>query len=952
MPRFPHIFLVLAMVPAGGIASEEFEFFEKKIRPVLAEKCFRCHSAESRKLKGGLQLDHREHMLAGGDTSPAIRPGDVEASLLVESIRYGNDDLQMPPKGRLGPEVVADFEKWIAGGAAWPEEPAPRRGEGSGDESFDLRNRYEEHWSWRPVVKPESPAVKLADWPRDELDRFVLARIEEAGLRPAEEAAASVWLRRVYFDLIGLPPTENQLAAFLEDVANAGSGYREKAVDELLDSPHFGEKWARHWMDLVRYADTYGHEFDYPINGSHEYRDYLVRAFNADVPYDLFAREHIAGDLLSEPRRHPEEEFNESILGTGFWFFHEATHAPTDVLGNEADIMDNQIDVFGKSFLGLTVSCARCHDHKFDAISTKDYYAMTAYLHASARQDYPLDVGRVREKTRARLEEMKRRADGMLDRAGPVTPGSSEVREGETVFEDFSGESVPDTWSATGHAFAASGNAKGVRFDEKNPLTIPGTMDSGLFGRNQVGILRSPTFTIETDQIHVLARAEASAIRLIIDNYQMAKFNALLFRGTFVKSADTEGKFQWFTIAGDLKKYRGHRAYLEFTDAGGGEIVIDEIRFSNQKGAPPVPAYPPVSSGPGIPETALAVVREGEKLASGLPAPRYAVAMAEGTPEKAHVYIRGSHRNLGEEVPARFLEALGGKDGSRLDLANQVVSPDNPLTSRVIVNRVWHHIFGKGIVPTVDDFGPMGRPATQPELLDWLAADFVENGWSIKALIRKLVLSSTYRQASEPHPELASETVATTDPANDLLHRMPIRRLTGEAIRDSILAVSGQLDPTLFGSPVPTHRTEFMTGRGGRKSGPLDGAGRRSVYGAVYRNFLSPFMLTFDVPSPFGPKGRRSVSNVPAQALVLMNDPFVIEQSRLWAEGIAEQTIEDSEKVDRMFIAALGRRPTAAEWYRLQSHLAGENSGGADPLETWANLAHVIFNMKDFIYIR
>ncbi|MEN8714922.1 MAG: DUF1549 domain-containing protein, partial [Verrucomicrobiales bacterium] len=559
MRKLIHIALLSSTL--FGVAesrAEGNEFFEKKIRPVLAEKCYQCHSAKAEKLKGGIQLDHLQHILAGGDTGPAIEPGDAEKSLLIESIRYGNDDLQMPPKGKLSPEIVADFEKWINDGAVWPEEPVPQR-DGSGkEEVFDLQKRYEEHWSWRPVSKPRLPSIDQVDWPKAGADHFVLAKIEERDFRPAEAADRSTWFRRVHFDLTGIPPSREQWEEFLaDDSADA----KEKAVDSLLASPHFGEKWARHWMDLVRYAETYGHEFDYPIEGAHEYRDYLIRALNEDVPYDLFVKEHIAGDLLPEPRKNPKNHFDESVLGTGFWYLHEATHAPTDVLANEADIMDNQIDVLGKSFLGLTVSCARCHDHKFDAISTKDYYAMTAYLHASARQQVLIDVDRTREKTAADLVAKKQKADALFKHPVEKVQLSVPVREGERVYEGFREGTLPDGWSKTGEAFSGTGGS-GIRFQSDDPHTYPGVMDSGLLGKRQVGILRSPTFTIESDFIHILTKSEKSHVRIIVDNYQMGRFNALLFRGMHHDNLDTKGAFEWKSLAGNLKKYVGHKAYL------------------------------------------------------------------------------------------------------------------------------------------------------------------------------------------------------------------------------------------------------------------------------------------------------------------------------------------------------------------------------------------------------
>ena len=1023
---------------------EQVEFFETQVRPILVEHCYECHSAESGEIEAGLRLDSKPGWQSGGDSGPAVLPGDASKSLLIHAVRYEEDVVSgMPPDSKLPDKQIALLEKWVTMGAPDPRTQQSPPGE-SMVESFDLQKRFREHWSWRPITSPAPPRVADSSWPLNDIDKFVLRRIEDAGLAPAPTADRAVWLRRVYFDLIGLPPTESQLAEFLADEADDA---HQRVVDDLLGSVHFGEKWARHWMDLVRYAETYGHEFDYPIRFAHEYRDYLIRAYNADVPFDQFVREHIAGDLIAQPRIDPASGINESVIGTGFWYFHEATHAPTDVLANEADIVDNQLDVFGKAFLGLTVACARCHDHKFDAISTADYYALSAHLQSSCRQDVPLDAGGTRAKALPRIRSLLGEAQTQLtsaeidvpapvemfdvanelllrrDSAEEITripdewiaaaadahrldsrrlnrwvgaiqsgpPPRARAAKDSVLFEDFESGAFPDGWSTSGLAFTPVGSDLRLRAD--GSIANPGTIDSGVSGKKQTGILRSPTFEIAATQIHVRMRATADVtVRVIIDNYHMAHFNALLFKQTYLndKATDTGGQWIWKSLANDLRKYVGHKAFLEFVDEGDGDIAIDEIRFSERK--PRADSRGEIATAGELREpwrNGINAIRRGRStplirwmvrnglvdveqlsadagralseartIADSLPAPRFAVAMAQGTPEDAFVYVRGNHATLGDRVPARTLEALGSHPGTRLDLADQITSRDNPLTARVFVNRVWHHLMGRGIVPSVDDFGPQGEPPSHPELLDWLASEFVADDWSVKRLIRRVVLSQTYRQDAVADPSLDIEKIATVDPTNSLLYRMRIRRLPSESIRDAILLVSGRLDPKPFGPSVPTHRTPFMSGRGARASGPLDGNGRRSIYLSIYRNFLSPFMLTFDMPNPFGPKGRRSQSNVPAQALTLMNDPLVIQQSETWAKRIFDAAPEGAAPTDRARVAAMVRQAHGIEasegqldqllaFLRLQASQYGDSDQRA-----WADLGHALFNMKAFYFLR
>ncbi len=455
------------LLPAAATAQDDgaaqLEFFEREIRPIIHNNCYECHSVQAGKQKGGLLLDSKWGWETGGDSGPAIIPGNLDASLLIDAVRRTETTVDaMPPKSILSSDAISKLEQWVKMGAP---DPRPKvESEVALVEEFDLKGRFEEHWCWRPVQSPEPPAVQQADWPSHPIDNFVLARVEAAGLVPAEPADQRTWLRRVYFDLIGLPPTPEQIAEFLEQ------GSKEQVVDELLASPHFGEKWARHMLDLVRYAETCGHEFDYPIPHAHRYRDYVIRALNADVPYDDFIREHVAGDLLQQPRLHPDTHTNESIIGTGFWYLHEATHAPTDVRQDEADHLNSQIDVFTKTFQALTVACARCHDHKFDAISTADYYALTAYIKGSCRTEFPLDPHAQTALANAHLQELRVQATEGLRQisSDAIGPGASLLAAIELIrdeqanrrdrdpwagelFEDF--DSGYDGWTIEGGAF-------------------------------------------------------------------------------------------------------------------------------------------------------------------------------------------------------------------------------------------------------------------------------------------------------------------------------------------------------------------------------------------------------------------------------------------------------------------------------------------------------------------
>lgn len=937
-------------VLASDIDADAIAFFESEVRPILVEHCYECHSDDTDEPEGGLRLDSRSGWQLGGDSGPALVPGDVEESLIIDAVRHSENVVSaMPPSSKLSLKQIDALERWVAGGAV-----DPRDGVTSAQaKAFDWQSRFDDHWSWRPVrsvAVPDSDAFAASSSP---IDRFIGRKIDDAGLRPALPADRPTWLRRVTFDLTGLPPTIDEIQDYVADESATAD---QHVVDRLLSSPAFGETWARHWMDLIRYAESHGHEFDYPIENAHHYRDYLIRAFNADVPYDQLIREHLAGDLIGNPRIDPATLWNESVTGTGFWYLHEATHAPTDVRQHEADIIDNQIDVLSKTFLGLTVSCARCHDHKFDAISTKDYYALSAYIQSSARQNYPQDTGGKIASDTSTIRQLLADASESIEADALPEKASPE----QDCFVDFHGPSLPPGWSTTGLAFEAIGGQPMVSVS--GDLAFPHTIDSGRCGTRQVGTLRSPTFTISTEKIHVLMKANAGTMaRVVIDHFDMVTRHELLFRGTLLKgkTIETNGKWAWKSFGNDLKKYVGRRAYLEFIDEGPGSIAIDRVIFRDDD-APKDASVAMLEVE--LNSTARELASQAKPIADRLVQPDWVIAMADGTVEMAPVAIRGNPHNEGAPVPARTLSALGAElasgTHSRLGLANSIASSDNPLTSRVVVNRLWHHLFGRGIVPTTDDFGPQGQPPSHPQLLDWLASDFVRDGWSIKRSIRQMVLSETYRQSSIAHPENDSQRIATADPTNQTLHRMPVRRLNAEAIRDAIMAISGRLDTTAFGPSVPTHHTEFMQGRGKRDSGPIDGDGRRSVYLSVDRNFINPFFLTFDMPTPFGPQGRRSRSNVPAQSLAMMNDPLVKLQAERWADDIMqEDDATNEQKIDRLFLQATATPPANQQRRQLVQFLEEQSAayGAEDGVifqQAWVDLAHTILNLKSFTFLR
>ena len=1107
---------VSAQVPASSAgpespAAEQAEFFESTIRPLLADNCHACHSSRVDTPFGGLRLDSRAGLLAGGDSGPAIVPGRPAESALVQRL-HGRPVL-MPPTGPLGDDEIAALTRWVALGAPWPA-AAATAGADPPDPSapFDLPARRRTHWAWQPVQAVDPLAVDGEAWPATPVDRFILAALDEAGLAPAPDADRAALTRRLSFDLRGLPPTPAEIARFAGD--DSPSAYAD-LVDRYLDSPHFGERWARHWMDLFRYSESHGSEGDPDIPFAWRYRDYLIRAFNDDVPYDQLIREHLAGDLLPDPRLAADGRTNESMIGPANFRLVEHGYQPVDPWEDRVKWTDNQVDVASKAFLGLTVSCARCHDHKFDAISQKDYYSFFGTLYGARPTMRPVDSQAVLETNRdalaalksdihglladawsaaaesvgdellAALEPKTGESDGAEDAAGaesvdepdavpaPDPASGSVLAAWQAVAEvdaadfprawselrahwnaeiadreRFNAEHFEPRWDLTGADYAEMvGHGTGrteapsrpgeFAIERRGDLLLNGIYPGGaythLLSTKHPGVIQTPSFRIDSDYISFRAMGgDLSFVQLIIENYSVPRGGIYHLR--YSPKQDEMSWAQW-----DTEFWKGFTGYIEFatqddatrfqldpvdsglrhrpTRQGDGRSFIGASRivFHDEKRTPQETVVPILSllgddateAAPASREELAALigrlaaeavtawrddrlterqavfldefvradllprsleelvelrapVAEYRLLERDVPVARRVPGVIDEAAPDQPLLVRGSHRNLGEVVPRGFLTAVDNRPYPepglvRLHLAEAVAAPDNPLTARVAVNRAWRYLFGYGIVRTVDNFGRLGALPSHPELLDYLAAGFVDDGYSMKGLVRRLVRSRAYRMSSQ-----TSARAAEIDPSNRLLQHANLRRLDAEAIRDAMLSVSGRLDPTLYGPSVPVHYAarRGMT-EGDPNNGPVDGDGRRSIYQEIRRNAHNPFLEVFDLPKPATTRGQRDTTNVPAQSLALLNSPFVIGQAAEWGRRLAEgEAASIDGRIAHMFVKTLARPASEAERARIVDYLnAVAAERGVDPslllydAAVWQDVAHSLFNLKEFIFI-
>lgn len=1114
--------LSATLLPLWTTRADDFEFFEKHIRPVLVDKCYQCHSAESKKAKGGLLLDTKDGLLKGGDTGPALVPGDPEKSLLIKAIRYTDKDLQMPPKDkRLADAQIADFVTWVKTGAPDPR-IANEKVAGTNNPTPDL-TAARRQWAFHKPEDPTVPVVKNQRWAKTPVDHFILARLEDKGLSPAPPADKRTLIRRATFDLIGLPPTPKEIEDFLND--NAPDAFA-KVVERLLASPHYGERWGRHWLDVVRYTDSLdsrgvGGEGDIPE--SYRYRDWVVNAFNQDMPYDKFVQEQIAGDLLQP--NDPERIDTNGIIATGMYAIGNWGNGDADKDKILTDIADDQVDVTGRAFLGLTLACARCHDHKFDPISTADYYSMAGIFFSShilpkltpkgqgetllfIPLASPAELDR-RQKREARIAELEKQittdTDAQLADLGKkmlsqsadylTAVGDYENRIGKApqlTVASFIGEQpesfrpspelfqqwlnelgfgdvkllariTHDFMDKPGlHVLRNSNNADtpsgvinasdktvsfstitmppmsvaihpsptaGVAASWTSPLTgtieikgrvadadpncgdgidwhieikrangvseiASGTIPNGGMqpfsdGKNATNLKALKINAGETLSLIIGPKAEYSCDTTIIElelvDSNDPKHSWSLTKDLTTRAGDGKNPYpdafghedvwriydtlgqsplgelasgsplaKWFaavkahTARTDLRATAEEvqRALLatDATNSTVGKLYGD---LANPRGAFWAGMPNPEKYFPAQAQKPLEAARaELAMLKKDTPPP---LAKAHGlqdggVPESPHagvhdvkVHIRGRYDRLGELAPRGFPRVLAGDDrksiskgSGRLELAKWIASPDNPLTARVMVNRIWQHHFGEGIVRTPNNYGKLGTPPTHPELLDYLAHRFIESGWSIKAMHRAIMLSAAYQQSSVPLP-----ATLKADPDNLLFGHMNRRRLEAEALRDSLLSVNGKLNLATGGPSIRDLNTD-----------------RRTLYVMTIRSDRATYQFLFDAADPNAIVEKRIDSTVAPQALFLLNHPFTVAQTKALAERLLKEAPGDDKAKINWAYELLYGRPARKDEVRIGlKALAQFRTGSKEKNSEWEQYCQVLVCTNEFIYV-
>jgi hypothetical protein len=1032
-------------------------FFEKHIRPIFARQCLGCHSASSQPVMGGLRLDVRDLAMQGGTRGPAIVPGKTADSLLLKAIRHTAGPLRMPPGPKMKDSDVALIAQWIEMGAPW--------GASTGAAAKGEPRKF---WAFIPPHTPAIPTVRNQDWVKSPIDAFLLSALEEKGLRPARPADKRTLIRRASYDLTGLPPTPAEVDSFLNDASPEAFA---KVVDRLLASPRYGERWGRHWLDVARYADSNGLDENLVYKNAFRYRDYVIASFNKDKPFDQFIQEQIAGDLL--PATDDLETQFERWTATGFLSLGAKMLAEDDPVKMEMDIVDEQLDTTARAFLGLTVGCARCHDHKFDPISQAEYYALAGIFRSSRTMDNFKVVAKwheyvlAPEEDRDRLAaheanieakragiakivkaENERLADTAMNRVGAYLLAAAHVQRDEQIqvapIESAPGAIVRDASSYDAGNIPRTLERKkaNVPKDTQGPFFAEYNIDAPADGEYQIDVLDqergSGTADLWVNGVWVRKGAEPIQNRAASPEVDGWSYLAIvpLKRGANTIRLEHAARFPYFSkllvarntlatvpltpvqVAGRysvnpgilqqvvdyLKSSTGATASVLYAwDIQRAEASLSgwsspvarlfssdslkspealaaryETLFQQALRAGATSTDPALKSlyeflkekfGPfRAPDDARryytadarqrlsALEKELKQLEAATPDLPRAMGVTEGEKiEDLAIHIRGSHWTLGEKVPRGFLRVIGdgeqpklsASESGRLQLARWITKSDHPLTSRVAVNRIWRGHFGRGIVPSTDNFGRLGeKPSNQP-LLDWLAVHFVERGWSIKAMHRLIMLSNAYQMSSN-YDARAGEI----DPENVLLYRMPRRRLEAEAIRDGILAVSGELTDVTGGSILKYKDRQYVANTANRGEIDYDRP-IRSVYLPIVRSSMYDVFQAFDLPDPTMSTGDRNATVVAPQALFMMNSSLILTHSRNMAAGLLKrQDLDDSARVRDAWQRTLSRPPTPEEVDRALTFVNQmEREWQGDRAKAWQSFCKSLLSSNEFIYL-
>ncbi|MEM6689333.1 MAG: DUF1553 domain-containing protein [Planctomycetota bacterium] len=951
--RWVFAFCIPLLLANSSEADERLAFFESKIRPVLIEHCYECHAIEETDEAGGsLWLDSSNGMMDGGDSGPAIVPGNVEASLLVSAMRY--ESTEMPPDGRLPDETIADFEKWIRDGAFDPRE----------SDSIDRRKGHridieagKEFWSFKPIelqVFKTPPSHLEEDW----IDVCIDDRLASAGITSSSLTRPDILLRRLCYDLTGLPPSLALQRRFESDPSEESYS---QIVNELLSAPEFGQHWARHWMDVARYADSNGSDFNATYHEAYRYRDWLIEAFNADTPFDRMIRMQVAGDLL--PAKTDSERYN-NVVATTFLMLGTKMLSERDKAKLELDVVDEQVDTIGRGFMGLTMGCARCHDHKFDPIPTEDYYAMAGILAASMTlngesQEYVSTFNRMRLPTSEQHREQRRQYNSELRKLeSRRNAKKKEIQKLQEQLEaELEGVVVDDQqaiktgkWTDSkiyrhyvGKGYVHDGNAG----DGNASIRFEAELDPGIY---EIRVAFSPGGT----------RASVVPVRVdTVDGTVDAVLNQQ--RVDIQPIWGTLGEFPLDESAAVMLANQGTKGY----------VIADAVQFIPVNRAPVIEssnapesseardqARKEISNQLAAVEKQLAGIEKQLKTLKSDEPPALPEAMAptdRPTDELANlaIRIRGEPHALGDEVPRGFLQVCGSgsarleslEGSGRLELADWLTDPDHPLVARVWVNRVWQHLFGEGIVRTVDNFGTRGETPSHPELLDHLAAEMIQGKWRLKPMIRRLVMTKAYRRSSD-----YDANAAAVDPENRLLWRHSRKRLTAESIRDSMLTAAGQLRTEAWSDAL---RDQPVLASGNSASDKVKGSHLdkpyRSVYLPIIRGFVPDLMQSLDVANADLLVGRRSLTNVPGKPLAMMHHPSVIA----WANASAKRIVNDSksleDRLELLYRRLLSRSATRQEYdFWRQVIEPSDTSEGLNGEVAWRLVCRSIFASTEF----